>query len=682
MNRRITLLFLLFSGFICRASEPPRALQEVTAYGRRPLSEIGSERTRLDSLALKENIALSLADILAFNSSLFVKNHGRATLSTVSFRGTSPAHTQLLWNGMALNSPMTGMADFSTIPAFMIDRAEVRSGASSVIMSSGGLGGAVNLSSARENEPGWNLQYIQGVGSFRTFDEFLKVGYSADSWEVKTRASFSSSPNDYPYVNHDKKVNIYDDDHNITGQYYPTERNRSGAFSDFHLMQDAYYTSKSGDRLGISLWLAQLRRHLPMLSTDYGSDSEFLNLQREQTFRGAFNWTHPGSGWQLKVNAGYEHSRQRYLYEREVAPGKKVTMARTNSLNNTVNASASADYFPRTNLMLSASLSARQLFVRSTDREVTSGTSASRFVGFDKARIELAAIISARWQASTCFGLGATLRQEYIASSFKPLIPAIYADFLLHRPTNLTLKASATRNYRTPTLSDLYFMPGGNPELKDENGFTYDCGLEINSPVGSHLNISGSLSWFDSYIDNWILWLPNPRGYFSPANVKKVHSYGLEAKADMLWRPDSDWLIDLSGSISWTPSINVGEPLSDADRSLGRQLPYSPRLSASVVGRLSWRSWAFTYKWNHYSRRYTMTSNAMTLTGYLPPYFMSNVSLEKIFEWKPLDLRIKLVVNNLFNEDYVSVLSHPMPRINYELFVTITPKFARKEKTD
>ena len=122
------------------------------------------------------------------------------------------------------------------------------------------------------------------------------------------------------------------------------------------------------------------------------------------------------------------------------------------------------------------------------------------------------------------------------------------------------------------------------------------------------------------------------QGFFSARNVKKVHAYGIEVKANLAVQPAKDWLIDLNGSYSWTPSINEGEKMSPADQSVGKQLPYVPEHSASLTGRLSWRSWAFLYKWAFYSERFTMSSNDYTLTGHLPEYFMSNVSLEK----KPL----------------------------------------------
>ena len=160
--------------------------------------------------------------------------------------------------------------------------------------------------------------------------------------------------------------------------------------------------------------------------------------------------------------------------------------------------------------------------------------------------------------------------------------------------------------------------------------------------------------------------------------MKKVHSYGIELKLNSAFEPFSGWVVDLNGSYSWTPSVNRGEKMSEADQSVGKQLPYVPRHSASVTGRLSWRSWSFLYKWAYYSQRFTMSSNEFTISGHLPAYFMSNVSLEKALSFRPVDLQLKLAVNNLFNEDYLSVLSRPMPGINFEFFISITPKFGRK----
>ena len=54
---------------------------------------------------------------------------------------------------------------------------------------------------------------------------------------------------------------------------------------------------------------------------------------------------------------------------------------------------------------------------------------------------------------------------------------------------------------------------------------------------------------------------------------------------------------------------------------------------------------------------------------------MNNISIERIFRWNALDLSAKIAVNNLFNEEYISVLSHPMPGVNFEAFISITPRW-------
>jgi outer membrane receptor protein involved in Fe transport len=69
------------------------------------------------------------------------------------------------------------------------------------------------------------------------------------------------------------------------------------------------------------------------------------------------------------------------------------------------------------------------------------------------------------------------------------------------------------------------------------------------------------------------------------------------------------------------------------------------------------------------------------LTGYLPPYFMNNVTLEKQLSFRWADLSLKGSINNLFDEEYLSVLSRPMPGINFEIFIGITPKFGKNKNS-
>ena len=652
------------------------AIKEVTVYGQRPMKDIGVQRTRIDSAVLKENVSLSMADVLAFNSSIFVKSYGRATLSTVSFRGTSPSHTQVTWNGMKINSPMLGMTDFSMIPSYFIDDASLLHGTSSVNETGGGLGGAVRLSTKPAQADGFGLQYVQGVGSFKTFDEFLRLTYGDDHWQLSTRAVYSSSPNDYKYRNRDKKENIYDDEMNIIGSYYPIERNRSGSYKDLHLLQEIYYNTGRGDRFGLNAWYINSNRELQMLTTDYGDAADFDNRQREHTFRGVLSWDHLRSDWKLAAKAGYIHTWMAYDYERDPGNGIMQTMTRSRSRINTFYGQADGEYY-LDKWLFTASLTAHQHMVESRDKNIILQQGNKAVVGYDTNRMELSSSLSAKWRPSDRVGVSAVLREELFGDTFSPLIPALFVDGVISQRGNIMAKASLSRNYRFPTLNDLYFLPGGNPDLKPERGWTYDAGLSFAVGRDGVYSLSGSASWFDSYISDWILWLPTTKGFFSPRNVKDVHAYGVELQSSLEVALSPSMQLTLDGTYSWTPSINEGEPMSPADKSVGKQLSYVPEHTATVTGRLTWRSWSLLYKWNYYSKRYTMSSNDLSLSGTLPTYFMNNVTLEKGLSFAWADLSLKLAVNNLFDEEYLSVLSRPMPGINFEFFVGITPKWKR-----
>lgn len=651
-------------------------IERVEVSAARPMKQIGVQRTHLDSAVLRDNISLSLADALTFNSTVFIKQYGRATLSTASFRGTSPSHTQVTWNGMKINSPMLGMTDFSMIPSYFIDDASLLHGTSSVNVTGGGLGGAIVLSTEPAKQQGFGLQYVQGAGSFSTFDEYLRLTYGNDRWQISTRVSVASSPNDFRYVNRDKKENIYDDQHNIIGQYYPTERNRNGAFRDLHLLQEVYYNTGRGDRFGLTAWYVNSRRGIPLLSVSYADDN-YENLQRDHTLRSVLAWDRIRSRYKIAAKAGYVNSWLAYDYSRDLGNGVMAQMIRSRSRVNTIYGQVGGEYYIGEKWLLTADITAHQHFVVSSDKNIITQQGGNAVVGYDRARIELSGYVSAKWRPTERLGISAALREEIYGDNASPLIPAAFIDYLVSRRGQVVVKASVSRNYRFPTLNDLYFLPGGNPDLRKENGFSYDGGIEAAAGDGERFSVSGSATAFDSYINDWIIWLPNAKGYWTPKNIKRVHAYGVEVKGSLRWRIDSEWNLSMDGNFAWTPSINQGEKISEADRSVGKQLVYVPEYSSSVTGRLAYGPWRLVYRWCYYSERYTMSSNDNNITGYLTPYFMNDLSIERLIPMRWADTSIKLQINNLFNEEYRSVLAHPMPRMNFELFLDIRPKWGK-----
>lgn len=641
-------------------------------FGSRPLLEAGVHKTEIDSAALKENISLSFADILAYNSSLFVKQYGRATQSTISFRGTSASHTAVLWNGMKINSPMLGMTDFSVIPAFLTDKAEILHGSSSLQVSSGGIGGAINLRTAPEVADGFAMQFVQGFGSFLTVDDFLRMEYGHKGFTASVRAAFSWSPNRFRYVNMDKKAFVYDEDMNIVSSYNPVEYNRNGGYRDFHVLSELGYETRAGDRFSLSVWYLGAYRQQPRLTVDY-SDNDFVNKQNENTLRSVFSYGRTIGNVDIKASAGYANTLLRYDNSVDAGGGRWSDITRSYSRTNTFFLKGGVLWRFADNWILRADLSATHYMVLSEE-------SVSK-QGYDRSRTEADAFLSLKWKPLERVGLSLSLREELVGGRFSLPIPAFNADWLVWRAAGLYLKGSVSRNYRFPTLDDMYFLPGGNPDLRPESGFSYDAGYSF-AKNWSSVSFSGEGAWFDSYIDDWILWLPYgaKRNFYTPVNLLKVHACGVEQNLRLDWRPAKDWNLGFSGNFTWSPSKNMSGTGMAGDESAGKQLVYVPEYSSSLIASLAFRSWKLLYKWCFYSTRYTMTSNETAVSGSVPPYFMNDITLSKDFIFRRADLSFSLAVRNLFNEKYVTVLSRPMPGINFEFFVGITPKFLERGK--
>ena len=667
-------------------------LDEIQVTAKRRLKDTGLQQTVLDSTVLHQNVALSMSDILTRHSTLFVKNYGRATESTAEFRGTSPSHTQVLWNGMKINSPMIGTVDFSIIPAYFIDHATLLHGASSLTRTGGGLGGAVDMSTLPQFRQGYSLQYIQGVGSYQTFDQFLRFSYGNEHWSTSTRLVYATSENDFKYTNYDKKVDIRDEMGNIWSSYHPTERNKSGYFDDIHALQEVYYRDKQGNRFGLMAWYTHSLRGLPFLSVDYKNNTDFKNEHQQDDLRTVCSWERYFDHWTVKSRGGYVWQDNAYDYSttRQTATSSASTdITHSRSLSQQTFVESNADWLPSDRWLVSANMAVYYNHVRSEDK--------SPFhIGdnYNLGRWEYSLSISARYRPVDRLSLSAILREECYkrgrfngqkaTGDFVPVIPALFAEYMAYdhsskgRKGRLVLKASVARNYRYPSMDDLYFKPGGNPDLRPEQGFSYDGGLEGGVERNS-VSLKFNASAFDSYINDWILWTPNAKGYWQPSNLKKVHNYGTEMTATAEVKMKREWSLALTGNYAFTPSINKSEQLADDDASYGKQLVYVPRHSSNVSARLSWKGFALQYQWTFYSERFTTTSNEVAyITGRLRPYYMSNVSLEKLFQWKKVHFSVKGIVNNLFGSEYVTVLSRPMPGRNFEIFIEIKPQWRGK----
>jgi iron complex outermembrane receptor protein len=289
--------------------------------------------------------------------------------------------------------------------------------------------------------------------------------------------------------------------------------------------------------------------------------------------------------------------------------------------------------------------------------------------GYHKQRYEMALFFSASKSFAERVNLNLMIRQDWIDGQRAPFSPYFGFDIRLIDGTDLLLKGNIARNYRQPSLNDLYWQPGGNPDLLPEKGVTSEAGLEYQLIFADNL-IRTELTAYLSDIKNWIIWIPGFKGYWEPKNISRVHSTGLEYS--LLLQGELHGIgYKLMGSYAYTRSINYGDPLVWGDRSYGKQLVYIPLHSGNLMVNLTYRDFFITYQYNAYSERYTTSSNDLSSRYRLYPYFMNNFAVGKDFRFRGLDLTAEMRIYNLFNESYHSILYRPMPGRNYSVVLMI-----------
>lgn len=621
--------------------------------------DAGKITTRIDSVAMIKALTANLSDLISQNTPIFIKEYGRGAMATASFRGTAPSHTQVSWNGINLNSPMLGMVDFSTIPVYFIDNVNLLHGSSSLSEKSGALGGIVKLQNSADWQNKFSGRLLTGIGSYGTKDEFLQVNFGNKKFQSQMRSYYNYSDNDYRLVN---KFNADIDP--VTGNYiYPKVRNQNAAYKNYGILQELYYRPTAKDVITLRYWYQHNDRSLPRLLTNESGNSTNINRQVDDAHRTSVEWKNYGEKSTFCVSSGLSIQYLRYWLKTKVFGSDDQNVINSYSRSLSWFNKIKYNYQIKKSLSLMTGFDADIHQVNSNNQPQTGDPS-----GYNKSRYENSIFM----QLSKDFGnkLAANIlgRQNFINGIPTPFIPSFGVEYHPFTSPEFFIKGNLARNYHEPTLNDLYYIPGGNPALKAEKGVTSDLGTGFSGNIGKS-NFHCTLNGYMSQIENWIIWLPSPQGYWVPSNMKRVDASGFEFNAG-LNGSILEFRYQLNGNYALTRSINKDDPQNWADESYGKQLPYIPLHSANFLVNLSRNGYHVTWMWNYYSKRYTTTSTDKEVPlDVIYPYIMNNLYLGKEIKVNKRKLDVELKILNLFNEDYRTVLQLPMPGRNYSLLL-------------
>lgn len=618
----------------------------------------GMKELKLDSVIIIGKANASLSELLAENSSVFIKSYGRGALATASFRGTAASHTQVNWNGININSPMSGMVDFSLIPVYIIDDLNLKHGAASIADNSGGLGGSISIKNTVNWNNAFSAKYIQGLGSYNTYDEFAQLNLGNKKIQSKTRLYNIYSKNDYTFINHGIG-NIDPVSGKITN---PLDTNKLADYRLYGILQELYFKLNEVNTISAKWWGQMAKRTIPRATSYEGPDNSNLNRQEDNDNKLVVEWKHFEKKGKLILRAGYSGKELNY-YLRNYVPGNGLipaiySQSKQKSSYNTV----SYSYDFSESLSVEGKLDANFHDVVSRD--------SVKKTGYAKQRNEQSIFVTVRKSIADRVHLNFMLRNDRLNSKLAPVIPYFGFDYKIIKGKDILLKGNLARNYHQPSLNDLYWQPGGNPNLKPEEGTSMELGVEYQKVVKDQHRINIEITAYHSDINNWIIWIPSYKGYWEPRNIKRVLSKGLESNVELTGRFGKlDYKV--IGSYAYTRSINYGDKLVWGDKSYGKQLVYIPVHSGNMMVKLTFRKCFITYQNTSYSQRYTTSSNDVTRRDWLYPYFMNDMTLGKELSLKKVSFSAELKIYNLFNETYHSVLYRPMPGRNFLLQLMI-----------
>ena len=567
---------------------------------------------RLDSLTIGHLGHHAISELLSRYSALFIQDNGPGAMATLSQRGLSAGQTQVLWEGFPINSLSRGLTDLSLIPAAMTGSVEISPGTPSSAFGGGSLGGIIYLSAPDEPERD-RLNLYQSIGAFNSWNSGGTVALSQQQWSLSLNALYHSSDNDFRYFN--RASNRY-------------ERRLNNSRQATHLQASLRYRLDRG-RLYTTLWYADSDNHLPgsILSSDNPA------RQRDGSFRWTAGIERPVGDWVITAGAFLEQSMFRFR-EPSTRTDSRFTMARR---------------------MVRADLRRPEGDVITWQGGISGGyewVETNNYAGTPD-RLQAAVTLNPVVRfTSAGLRLYPTLRLDGYRGTGWIVSPSLGINQQLVAE-ELFLRGLVSRDFNQAAFNDLYWVPGGNPDLEPERSVRAEGGLLYLPP--SPLLESLEITLYRIWLEKGIYWLPGERGVWSPENLDRVDAMGFEAGTRFAWQTEHvrfQWRTD----VDWRRA-SLAAARFPGDLAVGRQMRYVPEWTLrshlhAAVGRFDLMLQVHRTGVRHVTEDHTVS---------LDPFWTVNATGAVRLPLFNQEWRLQLALHNLLDQSYQIIQWYPMP---------------------
>ncbi|MBN1413196.1 MAG: TonB-dependent receptor [Spirochaetales bacterium] len=584
----------------------------------------------IDQKQIQESSETTLGGILKEQAGTMVNDYGtEGCVKTISLRGAPSSQVLVLVDGRRF-SDIQGTTDLSLIPLSAIESIEIQKGGLSSIYGASAMGGVVKIilkKSARktfrftfENSSYLPEGYTDTSGTPVAAESLalldgqkaaLDVSLKFPGIEVLTTGSFTSAENGFFYTDGSGTRRKRENAGCVEGSlhssvYIPL----ADGFMNF---QGSGFVGEVGAPGSLTLPSAAAKQN------DLKADGSFeFNSDRFLA-----------DSLSLNVRGSYAYSENGYTDPDWAINSKHIS--------HQANFSADQENLVADFLSLAYGAGLSYDYLTSTD------------LG-EHDRFSTFVYLTAEWNILKDTVLKPSFRYDY--SGEYPFVFNYSLGLTQGMGKNLYLKALAGRSYNVPNLNDLYwpnaFGMSGNPDLLPETAYTLDIGTEYDDGV-----FMLSAFGFTRYVQDTVLWLEQPVGFWSPHNCGEGLYAGADASVSVkLWD-----IFTVGADYTYTYSTILSGTYTSSD---DKRMPYCP--AHAVKARAGIRTekddalLSFVYQDSMFLDR----DNNSIRDGF---FNMDFSYIRKLSD----HVSLSAVCKNLLNAEYMSVKGYPSPGLSIKL---------------
>ncbi|MBN2279034.1 MAG: TonB-dependent receptor [Candidatus Marinimicrobia bacterium] len=547
----------------------------------------------------KSSAAKSISPGKIFNSipGSYIKSYGgSAGLSSISMDGAPTRHTKILVSGFDITNAQNGQVDLSQLPDNFINSIAYDPYYNSAF-ESGNSEGSVNILPWKEQ----NSVYL-GIGCYGQQNYGISLNSNRNRIAINLLAGKSNDDGNYKGYNPVTKKNEERVNNHLKREYLSLKMN--GVITPSTFIKLLYLYSSQNRGVAGQIWSPTPKSY----RDDY---VHLLGLKL---------------GWVSKFGAGLLQTTMRNSYDHYFSSPQYGFPYDSEHDVNTIRYKI-AQNFNFTNLIkYSGSIQCNDDHLESSDTGNHLRTS---------------------WIFSN------SLRMIVGKLKFIPAIQHNYSDNLYAENTwNYTVEYSLGWRYfhslvynqgiffHYPTFNDLFWKPGGNPNLKPEETSTKSLDLQFSIFRQKDLKVL----LFDKSSENLIQWLPSV-SYWQPKNVTESYRRGIKTIYSFSFSK-------ISGFLNYTYNLNE-------DKAMKKQLLYAPKHSGGLNLDYSNSNWQIHYQVHYSDDRITRYSWPEDII--IDEIIEHTMGVSCDFQFKYGKISNSFLVENLMNEKIETIQGYPEP---------------------